>query len=308
MEPDEKEIPFDKDTDHQWLEEIKSEILTEVEMWPPGTQLKFNFLKSIDADPNLMEKWILGWPLDPDDRTSQEMKNHRSLDENSDRVHKEYVRLRKKGKVTLFPKGQRKPDRLHVSPCAAVITEKTIDTKNRSWEDIPIEEKTKLRIVLDLLRGRVNERLTAMEVDFTCSERAAKLMSKDCWIWTIDLTDAFLNWKVKEEGTWLLGFYSPGNDQYGKHEYAMIGLSNAPAINERRTNGIMRLCEKQERIQTETFVDDIIGAAATWQLAWLEFRQVIRFLLRCGIPISTTMSGRRPPRQIQVWIDGNSTP
>ena len=117
-----EEIPFDKDTDHQWLEEIKSEILTEVETWPPGTQLKFNFLKSIDADPNLMEKWKSGWPLDADDRTSREMKNHRSLDENSDRVHKEYVRLLKKGKVTLFPKGQRKPDRLHVSPCAAVIT------------------------------------------------------------------------------------------------------------------------------------------------------------------------------------------
>ena len=70
------------------------------------------------------------------------MQNHKSLGEHAERCHREYERLQKKGKVTLFPSGDPKPEKLHVSPCAAVITEKLVEANGRDLDEISWEEKT----------------------------------------------------------------------------------------------------------------------------------------------------------------------
>lgn len=264
--------------------------------------MNFGYLKSIGCDPKYLKVWDEGWKLEPQNRLSDELKNHRSLDEVAERVHREYQRLEAKGKCTLFPPGEPKPDRLHVSPCAAVVTDKVYEAGGRVPEQVPWEEKTKLRIVLDLLRGGVNKELADVGVNFSSAEKAASMLTRNCWMWTIDLTDAFLNWRVHPDDTWMLGFYSPQTNQFGKHEYSMFGMPSAPGINDESVKEILRLLKEVEGISPEDFVDDLFYAEQDYEDAWDSLERAVRFLLKCGTPVSTKASGLRPPRQVQTWV------
>ena len=91
-------------------------------------------------------------------------------------------------------------DKLHVSPRAAILTDKAVDLHGRSIEEVSTEEKKKMRIVTNPLRGKVKKRMPPMDVDFTTAEGATRRMPRDCCIWTVDPTDAVLNWKVLAAG------------------------------------------------------------------------------------------------------------
>ena len=94
-------------------------------------------------------------------------------------------------------------------------------------------------------------------------ESGQNVEKKGSFIWTIDLAGALLNWKIAEQDTWRLGFYSPEPQQCGKREWSMFGMPCAPGINDEPTKEITRLLKK--------------GAG-------------------------TTISGLKPPRKVQKWV------
>eukprot|EP00959_Pyramimonas_sp_CCMP1952_P374881 7850765-Pyramimonas_sp.AAC.1 len=127
-------------------------------------------------------------------------------------------------------------------------------------------------------------------------------MSPNGWLFVIDLSDAFYNWRVLPQDTLWLGFYSPSRDQYGRYLFLPFGMKTSPAINDRSLKEVLRLLTKRDGVVLTDFVDDNLGAGVTEAEAWENFRAAVRFLLEAGIPVSTKPAGLKPPSQKQTWV------
>ena len=155
---------------------------------------------------------------------------------------------------------------------------------------------------MDLLRGRINERLPKWEVHYGSVELALPRMAKGNFLFVIDLQNSFLNWLVCEEDSNLLGFYSPSRNQYGRFRFFPFGLSTAPAANDDSLKEILRLLHLNTGIQLTDFVDDMIGGDATEEEAWAKVERVVKLFLSVCIPVSDKPTGVKRPSQRQQWV------
>ena len=88
-----------------------------------------------------------------------------------------------------------------------------------------------------------------MEVNYGSVDKAVATMSRGCFLFVVDLADAFFNWRVSSESTWDLGFYSPKRQQFGIYEFLPFGLSPSPGINDKCLKEILRLLEQHEGVK-----------------------------------------------------------
>jgi hypothetical protein len=279
------------------LSVLIGQIKQKVSTFCKGSPLNFPFLEKMGADPILLKKWKDGWRINVDFECPHHIRNHPSLREHAARVVPEWDRNHELGKFTWFPPDAPKPHKLHVSPCAAIL-------KDRPGADpsASIEDRTKIRIIIDLLRGLVNAHVIDEEVDFATLERALSHLRKDWWLFVLDLSDAFFNWKIHPDDAWLLGVYDEHNRRYGRYDFAPFGLKCAPGINDRSLKEILRLLHTHHGVTFSDWVDDLIAGAPSEAAAWDDLRTSVHFLLECGIPVSCKPTGIRVPAQRQEWV------
>ena len=155
---------------------------------------------------------------------------------------------------------------------------------------------------MDLLKSKVNLHLPEWDVKYGTVELAVSRMAPGSWHFVVDLADAFLNWKVADEDTLLLGFFSPARNQYGRYLYFPFGMKSAPAANDHSVKELLRLLDLNEGVVLTDFIDDLLGGAHSEREAWSKLTKVARFFLKCGVPVSDKPTGIRAPSQRQCWI------
>lgn len=118
----------------------------------------------------------------------------------------------------------------------------------------------------------------------------------------VDLTDAFHNWKILEEDSFLLGFFDEHREQYGRYLFAPFGLKCAPGINDQSVKEILRLLKLHSGIHLDDWVDDFIAATPSHEQSWIFMERTVEFLLSVGIPVSFKSGGLLPPSMHQTWV------
>ena len=256
----------------------------------PGLKLRFDFLQRAGACPGPLEQWRHGKALDASRHVAQAFPNHPSARNNPEWAERELDRLEALGKVSFFPTGAARPTALNVNPLGLILKER---------EGVPAEatefERMKARLIVDLRRGGVNDILPQMGVSYGSVETAVSMLSAGAWMYVIDLQYSFFNWKVADNDTYLLGFYSNVRLVYGKFDYLPFGLKPAPGTNDESVKEVIRILREVESVPLLDFVDDFLGYADTEKEAWERLRKAVRFFIQCGIPVSTKPTGVRPP-------------
>ena len=262
-----------------------------------GLTLRFDFLRSAGVSNAFLDRWLRGRPLDAPGAVPRHARNHPSCRENEEWAEREFSRLSSAGKVTLWAPGAPKPAGLNINPCALILKPRT-----DCAEEAPETDRFKARLIVDLRRGRVNEFLPEVPVNYGTLEQAVSRLTTGSWMFVLDLQDCFFNWRVAEDDTFLLGFYVSSTRQYGKYNFLPFGLASAPGTNDENIKEILRVLVANTGVSLLDFVDDFLGAAGTEAAAWRQLCATVDFLLACGIPVSQKASGVRPPAQRQLWI------
>ena len=255
--------------------------------------LQLDYLGSIGADASILSEWSTGVSLDASPAVPRRRRNHPSLSPHAQWAEIEWDRLEALGKIEFFP-GSSRPERLNVSPCALILKEKPgVSAGTVSW---------KARLIMDLARGQVNDRLPALGVNYGSLDLAASRIRPGDYLYVIDLADAFFNWPVDEHSSWELGFYSPRRAAFGKYNFLPFGLSTSPGLHDRYCKEILRLLAAETGIILTDFVDDFIGRAPSRARAESDMARAVHFFLDCGLPVSCKASGIRAPPQDQLWV------
>ena len=140
---------------------------------------------------------------------------------NPEWADKEWDRLEALGKVSFFPTGAPKPAQLNVNPCALILK-----PREGVADSADVWDRFKARLIMDLKRGRVNERIPGAAVACGTLELAVGRMKTGDFLFVVDLQDAFLNWRVRPVDAFLLGFFSARRQCYGKYVFVAfwVGL------------------------------------------------------------------------------------
>ena len=89
---------------------------------------------------------------------------------------------------------RRAPHELNVNPCALLLKERPdVD------ENTPVSNRYKAKLLMDLLRGRVNERFPHWELRHGTVDLALSRMTRGEFSFVVDLQDCFLNWRLCED-------------------------------------------------------------------------------------------------------------
>ena len=161
----------------------------------PGLFLRLDRLHELGASPHFLQNWRNGRNLGAAPAAPRHFKNHGSLDQHADWSETEWSRLEKLGKVEFFPGGIR-PPRLNVNPCALLLK-----LRPGVSDEVTESEKYKARLIVDLTRGLVNPRMPCVAVAYGTVDKAVATLTKGCYMFVIDLTDAFFNWLVAEDSS-----------------------------------------------------------------------------------------------------------
>jgi hypothetical protein len=141
-----------------------------------GLTLRVGYLAAWGVDPKILSRMQHGFDLDLLAAPPKRRKNHPSCKVNADLVHSEYVRLHAQGSISWL--GKTCPDGLNVNLCAMIV-------KNRD------DGSVKARLIMDLSKGGANERVRKIPVRYGSVDRAVNMMSKNRFIFVIDLADCF---------------------------------------------------------------------------------------------------------------------
>ena len=262
-----------------------------------GLTLQLDTLRALGASPEFLEQWTLGVPLGAQAAAPSRVPNHPSLVQNDSWAAAEWDRLEKLGKVFMFPPGAPPPPKLNVNPCALLLK-----PREGADDSAPEIERWKARLILDLRRGRVNERLPQVGVAYGTLDMAVSRLKQGSHMFVIDLQDCFFNWRVRPEDADLLGFYCPGRQQYGRYEYLPFGLAPAPGVNDSSIKEILRLLRQSRGIDLLDFVDDMFGEGDDSDAAWNRLESAVRIFIKIGVPVSSKPTGIRAPSTRQCWI------
>ena len=188
-----------------------------------------------------------------------------------------------------FPAGQAKPAALNVNPCALLLKPREgVD------ESAPLIERFKARLILDLLRGRVNERLPEVGVAYGTVDLAVSRMCRNDYLFVIDVQDSFFNWRVRPDDSYELGFFSPARSQFGKYDFVPNGISIGPGVNYISVKELLRLCALHVGVELTGFMDDLLGRGGLQGDAWAAMESAVGFFINVGVPVSDKPSGLRP--------------
>ena len=252
----------------------------------PGLHLRFNFLSANGADPTLLHSWRHGHSLGASPVAPRQVRNHPSVMSQLAWAEREWDRLAAAGKVSFFPVDTPPPKHLNVNPCGLIL-------KPRPGTDVEADEteRFKARLIVDLRRGRVNECMPNVEVEYGTLDQAVARMSAGSWLFVLDLHDCFFS-KVLFPGQTsvreiqLFTLRSQASTWYQR--YQREGDSKNPPVKCRR--GSFRLRGRLFRRSTRR------GHGLA------EPAPRVHFLLRCGIPVSAKPGGIRAPARRQTWI------
>lgn len=258
----------------------------------PGCQLSISLLRELGAQQWFLENIQRGIQLPVRSKGVTVQKNHPSFYANQETAEAEWDRLDHMGKIRWWEKDA-KPRNLNVNPCAILLKDE--QGPDGEW-------RVKKRIILDLLRGRVKERLEDVAVSYATLEEAVSKMHRGSWLFVIDLVDAFFNWPLNEAGTLECGFYSPKRKKFGAYAYLPFGLSVAPGFNDAHTKEVLRLLKHHTGVDLTGFVDDLLGNASSEDDAWLQLEAAVLFFTAIGVPVSIKQKGLVPPAQRTEWI------
>jgi hypothetical protein len=259
-----------------------------------GLTLRFDFLKQCGAAPEFLQTWRNGISLGAAAAPPANIPNHPSVAQHSSWATAEWSRLEALGKVRFFSS---KPPTLHVNPCALLL-------KPREGVDASAaeQERFKARLILDLRRGRVNERMPQVSVSYGTVDHAVSMLQSGSFMFVIDLQDCFFNWRVSTADANLLGFLCPARQLYGRYEYLPFGLAPAPGLNDCSMEELLRLLGITAGAHLLDFVDDMFGEGSTEEEAWMRLEKSVQCFLSAGVPVSGKPTGVRPPSTRQRWI------
>ena len=261
-----------------------------------GLTLNFDFLRTKGVSSQFLSEWEYGCPLEGDSVVPRFHRNHSSMSQHAEWAEQEWSRLEALGKVRFFPKGCPKPPDLNVNPCGLILKRRP-DAEHADND----ADRYKARLVVDLTRGLVNPCLKNRQVHYGTVERAVSKMRQNDFLFVIDLMDCFYIWRVLPADSLLLGFYSVAREQFGTYDFLANGLKPAPGINDANVKEILRVLALDTGIVLTDFVDDLLGAGGSQDVAWRDLEEAASFFLNCGIPVSLKNSGIKTPSQRQVW-------
>jgi hypothetical protein len=93
------------------------------------------------------------------------------------------------GKVSFFPVDAPKPDQLNVNPCALLLKPREgISAEADIWE------RYKARLILDLRKGRINERAPSVGVAYGTVELAVARKKVNDFLFVTDWQDGLFGW------------------------------------------------------------------------------------------------------------------
>ena len=262
-----------------------------------GLTLDLDFLAVAGATSDFLQLWEHGVPLGALSAESRCTPNHPSVRTHNTWAENEWSRLEELGKVSFFPSGAPRPLSLNVNPCGLLLKERA-----GSLPDASEQERWKARLILDLRKGRVNERVPHVGVSYGTVDMAVSRMHKGDFMFVVDLQDCFFNWRVCDADSYLLGFYSHERRQFGRYRFLPFGLSPAPGLNDRSIKELLRLLEQNSAVRLLDFVDDLLGAERSCSSAWAALERTVDFFLAAGVPVSAKPTGIRPPCTRQSWI------
>ena len=268
------------DTDER-EELLRSVVLKPVQtmQWHKGIAglfLNLDFLQVWGADHKLLNMMEYGVDLEVRALKPKFRKNHPSLTKNAEAAHEEWRRQSDEGKVTWL--GRVRPEQLNVNPCALILTARE-------------DGSVKSRLILDLLKGLVNERVRKWSVSYGTVELATSRLQRGSYLFVVDLADCFGNWKIKEVDTWELGFFDEFSGEYGKYDFCPNGLAPAPGINDTALKEILRVMSAHLGFCVTDFVDDLLGGGADYNAAWARFGAVVTFLSAVGLGVASKRGG-----------------
>ena len=260
-----------------------------------GLRLNLDFLRTAGASDAFLRVWEVGVDLRATPATPRTHRNHPSLGQHSVWAERVWNRLEKLGKVEFFP-DETCPPRLNVNPCGLILKERPgVDADLEKWE------RFKARLIVDLRRGRVNERLPAVGVAYGSVELAVATLHQGDYMFVLDLADCFFNWRVADDSAWELGFFSPVRRKFGRYLFLPFGLGPAPGLNDASVKELLRLVAAHTGVSLVDFVDDFFGRSESEESGWAALEAVIRFFIAAGVPVSDKPTGILAPSQRQVW-------
>lgn len=239
-----------------------------------GLTLRADNLRTLGASEHFLDRWENGHALNLAAGAVETHANHKSLATNVAWADVEWSRLEALGKIEFFPPGVCPPN-LHVNPCALLLKERP-DTDAAT----PDAERFKARLLCDLLRSHINERLPKLSVNYGTVDLALSRMRTGVFLFVIDFADCFFHWKLSSQDSMNMGFFSPPRNCYRRYLYLAFGLGSAPAINDESVKEILRLLELHTTIQLTDFVDDLLGNAPSELDAWAKLERAIIFSVR----------------------------
>ena len=238
-----------------------------------GPDLAEALLVGIPLD--VIEEWLSGARLLWTSRPPQSFReNYSSLADHSAVVTKELARLRGLGKLRLW----RGPGRPRVvSPMGCVV------------------KGDKIRVILDMTASGVNDCLHCPHFAMASVGSALRNLRAGDWMAKVDLTDAFLNFKLREEDYELFGIQDPDTGLFYTYTHLPFGCSISPYI-------FVYFCDHLHDALRRAGLDELIVYVDDWMIiarsqfeCELRMKVLLRFFRR--INISTKQSKEIPPSQ-----------
>ena len=291
------------------LQYLRDSIEASSSKWPAGTTLDFEFLESVGFDADLLARLRDGikLPLVNENVPVVQLPNHPSLRECSKHASEEWSRLERLGKVRFL--GRTKPHDVFIIPIAGIIKPRQ-GLENEP--DLTFLQRFKLRLIIDLKRGKVNEyvQYARRKLQFGTLEAVVNKMTKSCWCFILDLADCFFNIPIHQSSQRLLGFFDEVRQEYGVYTHCPFGLECGPQLNDDLVKELLRCFVVWSNgafpglvdSAPVDFVDDLFDCSGSKSKCWLKLEALAYFFLRCGVRPSTKKSGLVPPSQKVTYV------
>ncbi len=152
-----------------------------------------------------------------------------------------------------------------------------------------------VRVILDPSRW-INPYLPHIPMVLPGIDDAISMMPKGAYLAKIDLSDAFLHVRVREEDQRLLGFCWEG--KFYKYKYMPWGLSTAPGLFQEATAAVAAHLRKQG-LQVIVYLDDFLLVAPDLATATAQLARLYAELHSLGLTINMKKSSVVPTQQIK---------
>ena len=167
----------------------------------------------------------------------------------------------------------------------------------------------KTRMIVDMTASGVNGNLHNPHFAMPTIDSALQVIRPGDWLGKIDLTDAFLNFPLKEEDQTLFGVQHPKTGQFWVYTCLPFGNSNSPYKFVTFSSYLLDALARQGLDDLICYMDDYLIRGASAFECELKMRVLLRFFRRLNLPVKDvkTMWPSRRMDFLGIMIDTHSS-